>query len=201
MPFMPLVTAGIEKVLNTFLYQPRALKLPRQRLQGKVLRVVLQELSSPLVLVFSERQLDVLTQWEGDADCTVTTRLFALPTLQDKQQLPRLMRSGELEVEGDIQVIQHLSSLLDLAEFSPEEWLSPWIGDVAAHGLSKSFLSGVNVITRRATRNRRYLAEALTEEWRVALGPLEVAWYADECAVLSRDVDMLDSRLDKLEGK
>lgn len=37
MPFKPLVTAGIEGLLNTFLYRSPALKSARTRLQGKVL--------------------------------------------------------------------------------------------------------------------------------------------------------------------
>ena len=41
-------------------YRAPALKAARQRLNGKVLRIVLKEFSTPLVLVFSERQLDVL---------------------------------------------------------------------------------------------------------------------------------------------
>ena len=73
MPFKPLVSAGIENVLNAFLYRAPALKAARQRLNGKVLRIVLKEFSTPLVLVFSERQLDVLGAWEGDADCSVIT--------------------------------------------------------------------------------------------------------------------------------
>lgn len=82
MPFTPLMMAGIEGALNTFLYRESALKAPRQRLQGKVLRITLEELSTPLVLVFSEQQLDVLSKWEGEADCTVITRLSVLPKLQ-----------------------------------------------------------------------------------------------------------------------
>ena len=39
MPFKPLVTAGIESLLNTFLYRSPALKTARSRLLGKVLRV------------------------------------------------------------------------------------------------------------------------------------------------------------------
>lgn len=99
MPFKPLVTAGIENVLNAFLYRAPALKAARQRLNGKVLRIVLKEFSTPLVLVFSERQLDVLGEWEGDADCSVITRMSVLPKLRDRQQLTALIRSGELEVE------------------------------------------------------------------------------------------------------
>ncbi|WP_276641720.1 ubiquinone biosynthesis protein UbiJ [Siccibacter turicensis] len=201
MPFTPLITAGIEGVLNTFLYQPRALKSPRQRLQGKVLRVALQEFSSPLVLVFSEHQVDVLAQWEGEADCSVITRLSVLPKLRDKQQLTALIRSGELEVQGDIQVVQNFSSLLDLAEFSGEELLAPYIGDVAAQGLGNVVAGGVKALTRRAKRNERYVAEALTEEWRLAPGPLEVAWFSEETSALARAVDTLTSRLEKLEGK
>ncbi|WP_024549052.1 ubiquinone biosynthesis protein UbiJ [Siccibacter turicensis] len=201
MPFTPLITAGIEGVLNTFLYQPRALKSPRQRLQGKVLRVVVQEFSSPLVLVFSEHQVDVLAQWEGEADCSVITRLSVLPKLRDKQQLTALIRSGELEVQGDIQVVQNFSSLLDLAEFSGEELLAPYIGDVAAQGLGNVVTGGVKALTRRAKRNERYVAEALTEEWRLAPGPLEVAWFSEETSALARAVDTLTSRLEKLEGK
>ena len=53
MPITPLITAGIEGVMNTFLYQDRALKSARLRLQGKVLRIALREFSTPLVLILS----------------------------------------------------------------------------------------------------------------------------------------------------
>lgn len=49
MPFKPLVTAGIEGLLNTFLYRSPALKSARTRLQGKVLCVKLKGFSMPLV--------------------------------------------------------------------------------------------------------------------------------------------------------
>ena len=108
------------------------MKAARQRPAGKVLRIELEELASPLVLVFSELRVDVLGQSEDSADCTVRSRIPALLKLRDRQQLPVLMRSGELTVEGDIQVVQQLVGLLDLAEWDPAEWLAPYIGDIAA---------------------------------------------------------------------
>lgn len=102
MPFTPLVTASIETALNTFLWRDKALKPARQRLLGKVLRVQLQDFSTPIVLAFSERQVDVLSAWEGEADCTVITRLSVLPKLRNRQQLTALIRSGDLEVQGDL---------------------------------------------------------------------------------------------------
>lgn len=201
MPFTPLITAGIESVLNTFLYREQALKGPRQRLQGKVLRVVLKEFSAPLVLSFSEKQLDVLSQWEGEADCSVITRLSVLPKLQDRQQLTALIRSGELEVQGDLQVVQNVVALMDLAEFDPAEVLAPYTGDIAAEGISKIVRRGGSLLKKGFTRNQQYLAETLTEEWRVAPGSLEVAWFSEEISAVERAVEALTKRLDKLEGK
>ena len=201
MPFKPLVSAGIENVLNAFLYRAPALKAARQRLNGKVLRIVLKEFSTPLVLVFSERQIDVLGAWEGDADCSVITHMSVLPKLRDRQQLTALIRSGELEVEGDIQVVQNFVALTDLAEFDPAELLAPFIGDIAAEGIGKVLHGGASFARKSLLRQQRYAAEVLTEEWRMAPGPLEVAWFAEETAAVERAVDALTKRLEKLEGK
>lgn len=200
MPFVPLMTAVLERGLNAALYRNRALKPARQRLVEKVLRLEVQHLP-PLVLVFSEQQLDVVGQWEGDADCTVITQLSTLPKLRDRQQLTGLIRNGELEVRGDIQVVQNLVALLDLAEFDLAEVLAPWTGDIAAEGVSRAVSAGGRFLQRGFERQRRYLAEALTEEWRMAPGPLEVAWFAGEVDALESATQTLIKRLEKLESK
>lgn len=56
----PLLTGVLETSLNSLLFRDRSMKTARQRLAGKVLRIELQELSSPLVLLFSEQRVDVL---------------------------------------------------------------------------------------------------------------------------------------------
>ena len=201
MPFQPLLSAGIERVLNTFLWRNDALKSARQRLFGKVLRVELKEFASPLVLSFSEQQIDVLGAWEGDADCTVITRAGVLPQLRNRQQLTALIRSGDLEVQGDLQVVQNLVALVDIAELDPAELLAPYTGDIVAEGISKTLRGGASLLIRGFQRQQRYVADALTEEWRVAPGSLEVAWFAEEAAATARDVDALARRLEKLEGK
>ncbi|HGN9373986.1 TPA: ubiquinone biosynthesis protein UbiJ [Citrobacter pasteurii] len=201
MPLKPLVTAGVENLLNTFLYRSPALKSARTRLQSKVLRVDLKGFSTPLVLVFSERQVDVLGAWEGEADCTVITHASVLPKLRDRQQLTTLIRSGELEVQGDIQVVQNFVALADLAEFDPAELLAPYTGDIVAEGVSKVLRGGVKFLRHGIQRQQRYVAEAITEEWRMAPGPLEVAWFAEETAAVERTVESLARRLEKLEAK
>lgn len=201
MPLMSLITAGTEQAFNTLLWRDKALKPARQRLQGKVLRVVLQEFSTPLVLVFSEQQVDVLGQWDAEADCTVITRIAVLPVLRDRQQLTRLIRQNDLEVQGDIQVVQNLVSLLDMAELDPAELLAPWMGDVAAEGIGRFLREGGQFLKNRLARQQRYIADTLTEEWRIAPGPLEVAWFSEETQALETAATALLRRLEKLEGQ
>jgi len=201
MPLRPLISAGIEGVLNRFLWKEVSLKPARQRLYGKVLRVEISEFSTPLILAFSEQQLDVLSQWEGQADCTVITRLGALSELRDRTQLTALIRRGDLEVQGDLPVVQNLVSLIDLAEFDPTEWIAPYVGDIAAETLSKVLRHSGNFFKKTFDSQRRYLAEAVVEEWCLAPGHLEVAWFSEETIALASAVDALNKRLDKLEGQ
>ncbi|HHQ6623994.1 MULTISPECIES: ubiquinone biosynthesis protein UbiJ [Serratia] len=196
----PLLTGVLETSLNSLLFRDRSMKAARQRLAGKVLRIELQELSSPLVLLFSEQRVDVLGQSEDRADCTVQTRVPVLLKLRDRQQLSPLMRSGELIVEGDIQVVQQLVGLLDLAEWDPAEWLAPYVGDIAAQGVSQIVGKGLGLLKSGLQSQQRYVAETLTEEWRMAPGPLEVVWFNEEVDATVRSVDALIARLDKLEG-
>jgi len=201
MPFISLISASLEGALNTVLWQDSALKPARQRLYGKVLRIEIKEFSTPLVLVFSEQQIDVLSQWEGEADCCVITRLGVLPELRDRQQLTALIRKGELEVQGDLQLVQNLVSLTALAEFSPADLLAPYVGDLVAESLNKAVQSGAQLLKSTFGRNQRYLSEAVVEEWRLAPGSLEAAWFTEETTALARATAALDARLDKLEGK
>ena len=201
MTLTPLLTAGLETALNRILYRDRGLKAARQRLNGKVLQLRLQELSQPITLVFSEHQVDVLGEWQDRCDCTVSTQLSLLPKLRDRQQLTGMIRSGELEVEGDLQVVQQFSTLVDMAELDPAEYLAPWTGDIVAQGISNAARRGLQLLRGDLQRKQRYLTETLTEEWRVAPGPLEMAWYGEEVDALERQAGLLEQRLLQLEAK
>jgi len=201
MRLTPLITAGLETALNRVLYRDRSLKAARQRLAGQVLTLRLDELSHPLVLVFSEQQLDVLSDWQDSSDCTAITQLKTLPKLRDRQQLTSLIRSGELQVEGDLQVVQRFSALIDLAELDPAEYLAPWIGDIAAQSVSQGAQRALRLLRGEVARRQDYLGQALTEEWRVAPGALELAWFSEEVDAMERSLDALTARLAQLEAR
>ena len=201
MTFTPLITGGLETALNRVLYRDRSLKTARQRLAGKVLTLRLQELDFPLVLVFSESQLDVLSAWQDSSDCSVSLRLSTLPKLRDRQQLTHLIRSGELEVEGDLQVVQQFSALMDLAELDPAEYLAPWIGDIAAQGVSQAAQQALKFVQQQVVRRQDNLGQVITEEWRLAPGALELAWFCEEVEAIERSLHAVEARLAQREAK
>ncbi|MBK0004120.1 SCP2 domain-containing protein [Erwinia sp. S38] len=201
MTLTPLLTASLETALNQILYRDRGLKAARQRLSGRSLAIELAELKQSVTFIFSDRQVDVIGDWADKPDCTVKTRLATLPKLRDRQQLTALIRSGELEVEGDLQLVQQFSALMDLAELDPAEYLAPWIGDIAAQGISQFARRGFQAVRRDVQRKQSYLAQTLTEEWRVAPGALELAWFAEEVDALSASFEALEARLRKREAK
>jgi ubiquinone biosynthesis protein UbiJ len=197
----PLLTGALETALNRLLFADRSLKAARQRLVGRVLRIELQELAAPLVLIVSEQRVDVLGQSEDRADCIVQTRVLVLLKLRDRQQLSSLMRSGDLIVEGDIQVVQQWVALLDLAEWDPAEWLAPYTGDIAAQGIVQMLSKTAGTVQSSLQRQQRAVAETLTEEWRVAPGALEVVWFNDEVDAVTRSVEALMVRMENMEAK
>ncbi|WP_159567058.1 ubiquinone biosynthesis protein UbiJ [Budvicia diplopodorum] len=199
MLFVPLIAGVIETSLNRLLFRDRSMQSASYRLSGKTLKLSLQELSTSLTLVFSVNHLDVVSQWEQPADCTLITRLPTLFSLRDRQRLSALLRDGEVVVEGDMQVMQQFVTLIDLAEWDPAEWLSPYIGDVAAETINQGIQSVGRKTKHWIDQKQEYLALAMTDEWRLAPGRLEVVHFSDEAQALSQQVDSLAQRIDKLE--
>ncbi|MGP2691045.1 hypothetical protein ACTVNK_21300, partial [Serratia nevei] len=80
-------------------------------------------------------------------------------------------------------------------------WLAPYIGDIAAQGITQALGKGASLLKTGFMRRQQDMAEALTEEWRLAPGPLEVVWFNEEVDALARSAEALSARMDKLEGK
>lgn len=196
---MLLVTAALETGLNRLLYQDALMKPARQRLKGKVLRVELAELDSPVILVFGEMQVDVLAAWGSLADCTLKTRVSTLPVLRQRQRFAALIKQGDLDIEGDLQVVQQFVALLDMAELDPAEILAPYLGDIVAEGLTQKIQAQVCLARRHLLEHRVRLGQAVSEEWRLSPSALEIAWFSDEVDVMERAGTSLVARLNKLE--
>lgn len=200
MPFLPLIAALTERMLNQMLWQDRAFKAARQRLKGRVLELYVRDIQSPLFLVFSESRVDVLTVWCGEKDCQIILGLTELQELRDKQQMTRLLKQGRIDVEGDLQVVLHFSALLDLAEWDPANFLSTWLGDIPAEQISQIGLQHLQNLHRFWLKTRQQTSELLCHQWKVVPNALEIAFFCEETAALDHAVGELEKRLKKQEN-
>ncbi|TEW52002.1 ubiquinone biosynthesis accessory factor UbiJ [Psychromonas algicola] len=171
--------------------------IKRKQLNGTIIGVSLKELDIPLYFVISDQQIDVLNKFEGQTDCTIRVSFSALKQLQDNHQLTNLIKSGELEVEGDIQLVQQFANLLTDMKIDWEEHLSQKVGDVVAHKFcyhTKQLFKGA-VTQSKAIEKQAALY--ITEEAKLAPSGLEVAYFCDQVNTLETETDKLLLKLDE----
>ena len=179
MPFEPLVTAAIELTLNTLINDDPELGRRLARLKGQVIQVHLKELNKTLTFVFSQ-QIDVLANYEGQPDCYLSLNLSVLPELREQSNITKLIKQDKVILEGDIQLAQKFSQLMTDCKPDIEEWLSRVTGDVVAHSLVQGVSNLGQFVKAKADKHQNHLAQVITEEWKLAPAPLEIAHFCDQ---------------------
>ncbi|ELF6481878.1 ubiquinone biosynthesis accessory factor UbiJ [Vibrio fluvialis] len=200
MPFEPLITAVIESSLNTLIKDDPELGRRLARLKGQVIQVHLKEINKTLTFIFSQ-QIDVLANYEGEPDCYLSLNLSVLPELREQANITKLIKQDKLVLEGDIQLAQKFSQLMTDCKPDIEEWLSRVTGDVVAHTVVQGAKNVGALLSAQLSRHQNHLAQVLTEEWRVAPGPLEIAYFCDQVDDVKSQAARLESRLNQLLEK
>lgn len=196
MPFEPLVTGVIETALNRLIQDDADYIQQVARLKGKVIHIHLQELNRNLIFVFSYR-VDVLSQYEGNPDCYLSLKLATLPKLKDQSKITQLIKQDQLVLEGDIQLAQKFSQLMMDIKPDIEEWLSRVTGDVVAHTLVQGLKAPTQWLKSEVQLQQQRLGIVLTEEWRVAPGHLEVAYFCDQVDDVTSRVAQFEQRINR----
>jgi len=200
MPFDPLVTAVIETSLNTLVNDDPNLVRRLSRLKGQVIQVHLKELNKSLTFVFSQ-QIDVLADYEAKPDCYLSLNLSVLPELREQANITKLIKQDKLILEGDIQLAQKFAQLMTDCKPDLEEWLSRVTGDVVAHTVVQGAKNVGSFLYQQAEKQQSNFAQALTEEWKIAPAPLEIAYFCDQVDELKSSVSRLESKLNALLEK
>lgn len=200
MPFDPLVTAVIETSLNTLVNDDPDLVRRLSRLKGQIIQVNLKELNKTLTFVFSQ-QIDVLADYEGQPDCYLSLNLSVLSELREQSNITKLIKQDKLILEGDIQLAQKFAQLMTDCKPDLEEWLSRVTGDVVAHTLVQGVKNVGGFVASQANKHQNHFAQVLTEEWKIAPAPLEVAHFCDQVDDVKSAAARLEAKLNALLEK
>ncbi|MDP5293838.1 SCP2 sterol-binding domain-containing protein [Oceanimonas sp. CHS3-5] len=196
---LPLLNGTLETAINRLLQGTGgAQKL--KPLNGRVLQLTLTELAS-FYLIFIDGRLELLGHYEGRVDSHLSLSLNALGLLKDKGLLMQYIRDGRLDLEGDPQPWQYLSTQLRDTPVDLEEWLVPYTGDALAHLLCRHGREAKASLSQRLSGAQQHLGDYVREEARLAVGSLELADFGDEVEELSKRLNRLQGRLAALTDK
>ncbi len=198
MPLEPFVTGVMETGLNTLLKESPDSKAALLRLKEKIIHVHLNEVNKDLYFIFSQQQVDILSKFEGEVDCYLALNLSVLPQLREKNNITQLIKQDKLVLEGDLNLAQQFSALLTELKPDVEEKLSQYTGDIVAHTLVSGVKNSACWVKKQISRQTRYAAEVLTEEWKIAPAPLEIAHFCDQVSDVDTQLADLDVRLTRL---
>ncbi|MDB1122527.1 ubiquinone biosynthesis accessory factor UbiJ [Vibrio algarum] len=188
-----IATATIETAINAALKDNPDHGRRLNRLKGQVLQVHLIELKKKLTFVFSQ-QVDVLATYEGSPDCYLSLHLAVLPQLKDQNNITHLIKQEKIELEGDLKLAQQFSQLMADCKPDIEELMSRFTGDIVAHTVVQSAKDTNRWIKKQASKHQSHVAQVLTEEWKVAPSPLEVASFCDQVTDIQLVTDKLEKR-------
>lgn len=196
---LPQFTFGlIETAFNALLKRSPHIEPNLRKLNGKVLKIALTSPQIDFFLLFSEKRIDWLGNYEGEPDCSVQLAVETLPKLADKQKLTELINNKSLILHGDIQVLQHFTALLEQLEKDPAELLSPFIGDVLAQTSTDFAKKVADKIKSQFELNNQHLVENLMQERPVLVHRLQAVHFYDQVEELAQQAVKLEQRFAKL---
>jgi len=200
---MSPLEAALRPVASVLNRNIRATTPARQlcaKLAGTVVAVRVQNTALAAWFVVGEDNLELTSNFDAEPDVVISGSLLTLARMAGESGTSAL-RDGSLELTGDPHLADNFQKLLAYARPDIEEELSGVVGDAVAHRLG-DFARGVGSWGRdaRSTMGAN-IREYLQEEGRDAPSRYEVDRFTDEVSALRDNVDRLEARLNRLQGK
>ena len=199
MPLDNLVCGLLETGVNKLHQLDSSAKQKRKALDGTIIGVSLKEIDKPIYFVISHQQIDLLSRFEGQPDCFIRLNFMALMDLQDNHQLTSLIKSGQLEVQGDIKTVQQFALLLTEMDIDWEEHLSSKVGDLLAHKLVYHAKQCKKQLFKQGNKAQKQLTEIISEELKLAPGPLQVAYFCDQVSDIEKQLEALEKKISAIK--
>lgn len=197
MPFSALISAGIEIVSNHYLKLDAASEQRQQPLNGKVIAIEIRPL--PVVyFAIAPQQLDVLSVYDGKVDSQLALNITHLPQLQDPNRLPEMIRNGQMELTGDVQLMQQFGELFKQVNPEPEEKLARLIGDAPANLIFRALRAIALSLQSHLAAMQTHGSEVLLEEWQLGVSREEFNVFKSDVTAAEQSLNDLESRINRL---
>ncbi len=199
MPGAQLLSSLIESSLNAWLKQSKQQAEVPRSLIDKQFSVELSDLKLQLNFAINHAgELSVLNNNES-ADCKLSTDIGTLKKLEDSAQIPRLLKSGDLDLEGDIHIAQHFADWFKGSFIHWQDVLASLVGDIACYKISHKIEKAKQGIEQQLEVTKSMLKNIIFDEKRLSPHPIEFDNFSQKVTSLRQDSERLQARMAQLD--
>ncbi len=198
MTIKPLLINTFETALNKYLSLDEDIDLFLQPLTGKVIAVTLLPFNETLYLCPTPHRIQIIDQYAETADTTLKGSLPAFGLMGLSSTPARAFFSGEVTIEGDLNLGRHFQQLFAQLDIDLEEQLSHYTGDIIAHKIGFFFRSVNNWQQESVNSLKLNVTEFLQDETQDTPPAPEIDIFTQQVDQLKEDFDRLNARVTRL---
>ena len=188
----PMLTSALETALSQYLALDEDVGLFLSPLVGKVIAITIESFGFTLYLCPTATHIQVLEQYHGEPDTTITGSLWALGLMGVSSKPMHSVFSGEVKITGDTRTGRKFQTLFEQLDIDLEEKLSHFTGDILAHKIGQFFRAGQSWGKVTLETLKLNITEFVQDETRdLPVGP--------ELDIFYRQVDETRSDFDRLK--
>jgi len=194
-----LWAAAIEAAVSQYLRLVPESAHQLAEFDGKVVAVEIRDTPLRAYLRPSETGIGVAAHFDGIPDTTLSGSPLGFARLALGHNASRVLFSGSVEVEGDVELGQRFKQVLDSMEIDWEEHLSHLTGDVFAHQVGR-LMRGATTWSRQALDSfSRDVSDYLHFEGEDVPTAVELESFLREVEILRDDVARLEARVKRMQ--
>lgn len=189
--------ALLETALNQALRLDPAHEKKLQTMVGQHFAIKLAEWPAQLSLLFTAQGVEILAD-QTHADCVIQTSIWQLQQLQDTSQITAMIRSGQLQLDGKLEVAQSVAQFFTGLNWRWQDKLAPFIGDANTWRLEQGVKTLFNTLKTQGQIGSKQLQELLQDELLVSPAPQQVQAFITGVDELRDRTELLAQKLQQL---
>lgn len=191
----------LQIAINRFLAMDPESDRQLARFENKVIEIQLQPPGISVYMILGAGGLDLLDELDGEPDTRMIGSPLQLGLMGLRDTGTRALFSGDVTIEGDIQLGQEFQRFLKQIDVDLEEPVAQVFGDVIAHQLGETTRNLAAWSRESLASFEANLSEYLREETHTLPGSFEVDHFNRDVDTLRLDTDRLEARVKRLQSK
>lgn len=167
------------------------------QLSGKVIGLDIKGLDLCLFLMPALDGVKIAGEYDGEVDAWIRGAPFSLLHTAMTHERDRFL-SGDVEIDGDMELGQKVQNILRHFQFDWEEILSKGVGDIAAHQIGNTLRGLFDWGAYAIDAIARDSAEYVQEERRDVVGRYEMNQFNSKVDTIRMDVERIEQRINRL---